>query len=125
MGAHYTERERTRARIIKYASPLLGLLQHLALNRHRYLKSIDKAYIQHYKRRRRGSEEGESESSGEDNEEEGEDESVDEEEEELNPDEELHIPEVEAEDETFDDWFEQYFPQLPEHRAAPGNRRRR
>jgi hypothetical protein len=126
MGAAYSEHDRTRSRIIKY-------LLSLALSRtrfkgyfcYRYLKSIDKAYIQHYKRKRRDGEESDMEAPEEENAEDGDDESVDDEEEELNPGDELLIPEEEEEDETFDNWFAHNFPELPEqHAAQTGGRRR-
>lgn len=77
--------------------------------------------MQHYKRKRRDGEDDDV-SAEENQREDGE--SVDDEEEELDPDEELHIPEVEEEDESFEDWFSRNFPALPEQRVVPGNRRR-
>ena len=67
--------------------------------------------MRHYNRKQRNGEDSEIEE--EENEESGEEESVDDEEEGLNPGEELPIPEVEENDETFSDWFAHNFPNLP------------
>ena len=86
----------------------------------RYLQSINTAYKEHHRRR------GESESSNDGDEEESESGSdIDDEEATLDPDEELHIPEVEDADDDFDEWFARHFPAFPEEPVPQRRARRR